>query len=405
MKRHNIIIALLVTSILFCPATNAQAQTDLPVVRAVLFYSPTCGHCEYVINNTILPMMEQYGDQLQIIGIDVSQQQGQAFFMSAMKKFNLESAGVPFLVIDDTYMVGSLDIPEKFPGMVETYLAQGGLDWPDIPELNEAIARSEEAATATAAATNPPTDNPTVTAPTQSPTLQTTPVADSDSPASSLPIATPGIINPDAHNTNWKENFSRDPAGNTLSVIILAVMLASIVWAVYLFQRTDGLSIKGNWAWIIPILCVIGFGVAGYLAYVETTEVTAVCGPVGDCNTVQQSEYARLFGILPIGVLGLFGYVAIFISWMFARYANGRFADLAALFIFTMTAFGILFSIYLTFLEPFIIGATCAWCLTSAILMTILMLLSIGPAKLAFSRVPFLTSSRVNRKRIGVRND
>jgi uncharacterized membrane protein len=334
-----------------------------------------------VINETILPMMEQYGDQLQIIGIDVSQQQGEIFFMSAMKKFSLESAGVPFLVIDDTYMVGSLDIPEKFPGMVEAYLAQGGLDWPDIPELNEAIARSEEAATATAAAANP-----TATVPTQSAALQTTPVADSDSPAASPPLANPGSLPSDAHNTTWKENFSRDPAGNTLSVIVLAGMLASIVWAVYLFRRTDGITMKGNWAWIIPALCVIGFGVAGYLAYVETTQVEAVCGPVGDCNTVQQSEFARLFGILPIGVLGLFGYVAIFIFWMVARYANGRFADLAVLSIFTMTAFGTLFSIYLTFLEPFVIGATCAWCLTSAVLMTILMLLSVQPAKLAYSR-------------------
>ena len=93
-------------------------------------------------------------------------------------------------------------------------------------------------------------------------------------------------------------------------------MLASIAWAVQLFYKTDDITLKGNWAWIIPILCLIGFGVAGYLAYVETTQVEAVCGPVGDCNTVQQSEYARLFGILPIGVLGLFGYVAIFISWM-----------------------------------------------------------------------------------------
>jgi uncharacterized membrane protein len=50
-----------------------------------------------------------------------------------------------------------------------------------------------------------------------------------------------------------------------------------------------------------------------------------------------------------------------------------------------MTAIGTIFSIYLTFLEPFVIGATCAWCLTSAIIMTILMLLTVSPAKAAFS--------------------
>jgi uncharacterized membrane protein len=168
-------------------------------------------------------------------------------------------------------------------------------------------------------------------------------------------------------------------------VVVLVGMLASVVWAVILFKDTNGTSLKANWGWIIPLLCIIGFGIAGYLAYVETTNTTAVCGPVGDCNTVQQSDYARLFGVLPIGMLGLVGYVAIFIFWLVARYANDGLADLAAISLLIMTIFGTLFSIYLTFLEPFVIGATCAWCLTSAILMTILMLLTVRPAKAALS--------------------
>ena len=113
----------------------------------------------------------------------------------------------------------------------------------------------------------------------------------------------------------------------------------------------------------------------------------ADCGPVGDCNTVQQSEYARLFGVFPIGVLGLIGYTAIFLAWLIARYASERLADLAILAMFAMTIFGTLFSIYLTFLEPFVIGATCAWCLTSAVLITFLMLVSTQPAKVAFLRL------------------
>ena len=45
------------------------------------------------------------------------------------------------------------------------------------------------------------------------------------------------------------------------------------------------------------------------------------------------------------------------------------------------STFGILFSIYLTFLEPFVIGATCAWCVTSAILMTVLFVLTLRDGK------------------------
>lgn len=389
VKQYKILVTLLLTSFIVLSVPNVHAQTEPPVVRAVLFYSPTCGHCEYVINNVLLPLVVKYGDQLQIIGIDVTQQQGQVFFMSAMQKFNLESAGVPFLVIDNTYLIGSGDIPEKFPGMVKTYLAQGGVGWPDIPGLTETLNSPQSTSQNTPEPTGTTTEkiDTTATVPDSSATPQTTPVPAIVSPSVPSPTATPGIIGIHTETSNWRDTFARDPAGNTLSVFVLLGMLASIAWAVTLFRSTNGTSLKGNWTWIIPLLCIIGFGVAGYLAYVETTQTTAVCGPVGDCNTVQQSKYALLFGILPIGVLGLIGYVAIFISWLVARYANDRLADLAILSLFVMTIFGTLFSIYLTILEPFVIGATCVWCLTSAILMTALMLLTVRPAKMAFLQV------------------
>ena len=129
----------------------------------------------------------------------------------------------------------------------------------------------------------------------------------------------------------------------------------------------------------------MGLGVASYLTYVEMTQAEAVCGPVGDCNTVQQSEYTRLFGILPFGILGLAGYVMILLAWVIGRIASQRLAAYASLALLGLTAFGLLFSIYLTFLEPFVIGATCAWCLTSALIMTALLWLSLAPGKLAYT--------------------
>lgn len=36
-------------------------------------------------------------------------------------------------------------------------------------------------------------------------------------------------------------------------------------------------------------------------------------------------------------------------------------------------------TIHLTFLEPFVIGATCAWCLTSAVVMTLLLWTTTAP--------------------------
>jgi len=43
------------------------------------------------------------------------------------------------------------------------------------------------------------------------------------------------------------------------------------------------------------------------------------------------------------------------------------------LLVWGMVWIGTLFSIYLTFLEPFVIGASCIWCLTSAVIMTLLL--------------------------------
>jgi uncharacterized membrane protein len=128
-----------------------------------------------------------------------------------------------------------------------------------------------------------------------------------------------------------------------------------------------------------PWLAIAGLGVAGYLAYVETQAVEAVCGPVGDCNAVQSSSYAKLFGVLPIGVLGAMGYIAILAAWFWARLRTDQTARQAQQAVLAMTIFGTLFSLYLTYLEPFVIKAVCAWCLTSAVIIMLLMLVNTTP--------------------------
>ncbi len=165
------------------------------------------------------------------------------------------------------------------------------------------------------------------------------------------------------------DRFRQDPRGNSLSVAVLLLMVGSLVWTGYPPRAR-----ARRWpAWLVPALVVVGFGVASYLSFVEVTHAEAVCGPVGDCNTVNQSEWARLFGVLPVGVLGLAGYVVILILWLLARSGPEGARAPAALGLWGAVLFGTLFSAYLTFLEPFVIGATCAWCLTSALVMTLLL--------------------------------
>jgi len=135
--------AIFTLSFLVFQFPSFQTDNKTPIVRAVLFYSPTCGHCEMVIRETLPPLIEHYGEQLYIIGVDTTKPQGQDLFEAARNAFDLELVGVPFLVIGDEYLIGSVEIPEQFPVLIEKYLAQGGVDWPDIPELRDAIHAAE----------------------------------------------------------------------------------------------------------------------------------------------------------------------------------------------------------------------------------------------------------------------
>lgn len=364
---NRLLLCALVFPFLLASSPASPSISPETVVRAVLFYSPNCGHCHLVITETFPPLFEKYGEQLVIVGVDISQLDGQVLFMAVLEHFNLESGGVPFLVIGDTYLVGSVDIPEKFPFLIDQHLAQGGIDWPAIPGLAEAMVSAQ----------------PAEAAPPVEPT--STNAAASLTKTEHSPTPMPGMLMT-GDQSNFQAKFNRDLAGNSLAVIVLVAMILSVGGSIIFLRRVPGIipgpTASSRWRdWLIPVLCSFGLVVAGYLAYVETAQVEAVCGPVGDCNTVQQSAYARLFGILPIGVLGVMGYVLILLAWGLGNSTDRKLAAYARIALLGFTVFGVLFSIYLTFLEPFVIGATCVWCLTSAVIVTALFWLSLEPAR------------------------
>ncbi len=356
MKRYLFVLSVLLSLFIALTVITNLGLAQQNQVRAVLFYSQSCGHCHMVITEVLPPLTEKYGESLFIVGVDVGHEVGNELYMSTVEHFQIPDnrLGVPTLIIGETVLVGSLEIPEKLPGLIEEGLEAGGVDWPEIPGFQEVMAHQTGEATE---ASNTSTQNPNTSA--ESPT-----VTSSDKPT---------FIN----------RFNQDPVGNSFSIVVLFGMVLSVIGVAYT-------SIKGgkseilNWSkWIIPLVSIIGLFVASYLSYVEVTQSTAVCGPVGDCNTVQESPYAKLFGIFPIGVLGVIGYIAINIAWILQYYGPQSLRKVCTLGVWAMAWFGVLFSIYLTFLEPFVIGATCAWCLASAIIMTIILLGATEPAKIA----------------------
>jgi uncharacterized membrane protein len=118
----------------------------------------------------------------------------------------------------------------------------------------------------------------------------------------------------------------------------------------------------------IAVISLIGIGVAGYLTYTHYEGLNVVCLSSGGCETVQKSVYSKLAGV-PVAVLGLAGYIAILLS-LTIRNELGRVAG------FGIALIGCLFSLYLTYREIFTIKAICQWCVSSAVLMTILTILT-----------------------------
>ncbi|HLE50524.1 MAG TPA: hypothetical protein VI755_00575, partial [Anaerolineales bacterium] len=89
------LICTLLFPLLFSTSPRSSTLSTEAVVHAVLFYSPNCGHCHLVITEVLPPLFEQYGEQLSIVGVDVTQPDGQVLFLAALQHFDLESSGVP----------------------------------------------------------------------------------------------------------------------------------------------------------------------------------------------------------------------------------------------------------------------------------------------------------------------
>lgn len=117
-------------------------------------------------------------------------------------------------------------------------------------------------------------------------------------------------------------------------------------------------------------LTLLGLGVATYLTIAHYSGGTTICPLHGGCETVQHSKYSQLDGV-PVALIGLIGYVLILGVLLTPATETTRLIAV----VLTVGGFG--FSAYLTGRELFSIHAICPWCVSSAIIMTILACLAV----------------------------
>lgn len=109
---------------------------------------------------------------------------------------------------------------------------------------------------------------------------------------------------------------------------------------------------------VLASLDVLGLAIAGYLSVVALGGALPYCGPLKGCEQVALSEYSKIGGI-PVAVFGVGLSISLFalaLAWW--RTNDGRL--LAAHY--GLSLVGVVFEVWFSYLELFVIGAVCVWC-------------------------------------------
>src|SRR5262245_65525545 len=132
-------------------------------------------------------------------------------------------------------------------------------------------------------------------------------------------------------------------------------------------EATEPVAVQGKPDWIVVILALLGLGVAGYLTTLKLGGNQAfLCRDGSGCDIVQASRYSLLAGV-PTAMWGAGVYLAIAVLAAIPRTVRRWQA------LFMLAAAAVAFSIYLTILSVFVIGATCLYCLASGVIAVALL--------------------------------
>lgn len=322
------LFALVLGSLLFWTST-AMAQEP---VRAVYFSSPECPFCTLVFQEHLDPLQKSHGEDLELLIVDTTTDEGGLALRQLWVDYDVPSQrrGVPTVVVGAHVLVGAQEIPAKLPRIVEEGLLDGGIDWPAVAgleSLQQMAPRRVESAT-----------EQTLT-----------------------------------------DRITGDLPGNAIAISLFLLLLVVAVFSIPRSSWQQRLS--GTPRWIKVVVASLGLGIASYLAWGEVTRQDLFCGPIGQCNIVQHSDMAMLFGVLPVAVLGVAAYASLLAIYGLRLVEGWRWHRLAPAAALGLTSVGFVFSMLLTFWQPFVIGATCSWCLASAVTMTCCFLFNLGEGR------------------------
>ncbi len=150
------------------PSAETSSSGDA-VVHAVIFWSPTCPACHIALEEVLPAIQQRYGANLVISAVSIATEEAQTLWFELMADAGLgrDNAYIPMLFVGERALIGANVIAEELPGLIDTYLAAGGVDAPAALQGNEHliqryVVESEEPSS--------PTNTPTATLPPPTPT-------------------------------------------------------------------------------------------------------------------------------------------------------------------------------------------------------------------------------------------
>jgi uncharacterized membrane protein len=137
--------------------------------------------------------------------------------------------------------------------------------------------------------------------------------------------------------------------------------------------RPSSVLMKLSRPLITALLSVAGIAISIYLLTVHWGWWSAVCLGVGDCELVNTSRFSEFLG-LPVALWGIGAYAVLLA--LSAAVMRQMFAPWSQRGLFGVAAIGVAFSLYLSYVEVFVLREICPWCVLSAIIVTVIAVLS-----------------------------
>ncbi|MDP2933241.1 MAG: vitamin K epoxide reductase family protein [bacterium] len=132
---------------------------------------------------------------------------------------------------------------------------------------------------------------------------------------------------------------------------------------------------KSNFFWIYVILALslLGLVDAVYLTYSSLRGGELTCPLTGGCDIVTTSSYSHIAGV-PIALMGVLYYLSVFVlALLIVRTKDTK----GFRFIFYLSSLAFLFSLYLAYIQFFVLHTLCQYCLTSVVVSTLIFIVSL----------------------------